>query len=66
MWDYSLLTAGKTAIEAQYLRDSITGSATGNSREYAVRLRTAGLAVGKHIMCIVWGYAMYQGLTMFT
>lgn len=37
------MTAGKTAIETQYLRDSITGSATGNSREYAVRLRTAGL-----------------------
>lgn len=43
MWGYSLLTAGNTAIESQYLRDSITGSATGNSREYAVRLRTAGL-----------------------
>lgn len=42
MWDYSSLTAGKTAIDGQYLRDSITGSATGNSWEYAVRLRTAG------------------------
>lgn len=64
--DYSVLTVGKTIIEAQYLRDSIIGSATGNSREYAVRLCTVGLAAGKHIICIVWGYAMNQGLTTFT
>lgn len=31
--DYSVLAVGKTIIGSQYLRDSINGSATGNSRE---------------------------------
>lgn len=43
MWGLFGAGGGKTIIDSQYLRDSITGSVTGNSREYAVQLRTAGV-----------------------